>query len=77
MASGRATSRTVCGLYLTTTRPSASTRRSTIIGRINRPWLAMAHMAMTICKGVTSMPWPMGIRAREILVQLFTGGTLP
>ena len=47
------------------------------MGRISRPSLAMALMAMTICNGVTATPWPMGIWAMDTLLQSLTGCTMP
>ena len=39
--------------------------------------VSVALMAMAICSGVTATPCPMGIRAMETLLQLFSGGRSP
>ena len=71
------TCRTRWGGYLVTIPRSRSTNRSTIIGLMSIPLLAMAHIAIVICKLVTATPWPIGIWAIDTLLHLFTGCTIP
>ena len=51
--------------------------RDGLIGFINKPSFAIADIAIAICKGVTAIPCPIGIRLTERPFHLLTGCEIP
>src|ERR1700738_2039113 len=71
---GEITCRSTTGESELMVLPSAVVIDFTIRGVTSLPPFVIAAMATVICKGVTPISWPIGMRVIEILLQACGGG---